>query len=310
MNPSLSEVVAEFATTADRAVVAAGGVDLARQAEIDPTLRSGLVHRVLDSLGLGELDPRADGEAAAAAAELCRVAGRYCLPYPVVAVLVGGKEPVAVPGVGDLRVEHGDLFPVWRLTRLDGTATVAHPRGGPLGSKLGTFVCAMEAGVAADGDGLDSALAITLSSWRILGAAERAVELAVEHIRDRHQFGQPLSKFQAVQFQVADATVAVDGLRELCRWTLWRVLTAPSSRTVDPLALRLHAIDAGRQVLRTSQQLFGASGLCDEYDISMLVRLTQPEMRLPWGAESTAAQLFSAVQKDGFESLFRQGGAR
>jgi hypothetical protein len=308
MNPTLPEGVAEFGATADKAVAAAGGTDLARRAEADPSIRAGAIRRLLDGLGLAELDPRADAGSAAAAAELCRVAGRYALPYPVAGVLLGGDEPVCLGGAGDPRVDHGDLFPRWRLVRIDGPPIRVVPDGSPLGSRLGAFVTPMRTSGQTQVHELDAALALTFASWRILGAAERAVELAVGHIRDRQQFGQALAKFQAVQFQVADAAVAVDGLRELSRWTLWRVLSDPGSRRVDPLALRLHAIDSGRQVLRTCQQLFGASGLCDEYDISMLVRFSQPEMRLPWGAEATAALLFTAVAEDGFESLFRQGG--
>ena len=41
---------------------------------------------------------------------------------------------------------------------------------------------------------------------------------------------------------------------------------------VDALALRVHAIDVARAVLRTCQQLHGAAGVCDEYDISVLTR--------------------------------------
>ena len=57
------------------------------------------------------------------------------------------------------------------------------------------------------------------------------------------------------------------------------------------LALRVHAIDIARAVLRTCQQLHGAAGVCDEYDISVLTRHIQPALRLPFGAERTAAEL-------------------
>lgn len=308
MNPALPTEAVDFAATAERAVAAAGGTDLARRAEADPDRRREEVRPLLDRLGLADLDPRSGEEPALAGAELCRVAGRWALPYPVGAVLVDADQPVAVAGDADLRVDHGDLFPRWRLGLLGGKAVAATPSAARLASKLGPFVTPVSNAGPAELSALDLALTLTFGSWRILGAAERAVELAVDHVRDRHQFGQPLAGFQAVQFQLADAAVAVDGLRELCHWTLWRVLREPSAAVVDPLALRLHAVDSGRAVLRTCQQLFGASGLCDEYDISVLVRHTQPEMRLPWGAERTAELLFAAVEADGFDGLFSHGG--
>lgn len=305
MNPVLPAAAIDFAAAAEKAVAAAGGTDLARRAELDAGVRSGPVARLLDQLGLADLDPAADEESAAAAGEMCRVAGRWALPYPVGPVLAGAGEPVVVEAG---RADHGDLFPRWRLARLGGGGRYGQPAGSRLGSKLGPFVTDLTASGPADVSALQTALALTFSSWRILGATERAVELAVGHVAERQQFGQALARFQAVQFQLADASVAVDGLRELCHWTLWRVISDPASRTVDPLALRLAALDAGRQVLRTCQQLFGAAGLCDEYDISVLVRHTQPDLRLPWGAETTASLLFGAVEADGFEGLFRNGG--
>ena len=66
------------------------------------------------------------------------------------------------------------------------------------------------------------------------------------------------------------------------------------------LALRVHAIDIARAVLRTCQQLHGAAGVCDEYDISVLTRHIQPALRLPFGAERTAAELADAIAADGF----------
>jgi alkylation response protein AidB-like acyl-CoA dehydrogenase len=101
-----------------------------------------------------------------------------------------------------------------------------------------------------------------------------------------------------VQFALADAAVAVAGLRELAHFTLWRTTVA------DALALRVHALDVARAVLRTAQQLHGAAGVCDEYDVSVLTRMVQPALRLPWGAERTAEALAAAIARDGFDGLF------
>ena len=127
----------------------------------------------------------------------------------------------------------------------------------------------------------DVALHLTLTAWQVLGTADRAVELAVEHVNGRIQFGKPISAFQAVQFQLADAAVAVAGLRELAHFTLWRLDAAPDEALADVLALRVHALDVARAVLRACQQLHGAAGVCDEYDISVLARHVQPALRLP-----------------------------
>lgn len=309
MNPALPDLAVEFAASAEKAMVAAGGVELAREAEAEPSRRSEAAG-LLEGLGISDLDPRADLDSAVAAAELCRVSGRHALPYPVVAVLLSDQveRPMALVAGTHCRVDHGDLFPVWRVVSVAGECRAASPAGAPLSSKLGPFVTDL---VPADQTGrvdpLEPSLQLTLTAWRILGAVERSLELAVDHVQGRRQFGQALAQFQAVQFQLADAAVACEGLRELCRYTLWRLFSDQASRPVDPLALRLHAIDVARAVLRTAQQLFGAAGLCDEYDVSILVRHMQPDLRLPFGSEQTASILFDAVSRHGFESLFPHG---
>jgi alkylation response protein AidB-like acyl-CoA dehydrogenase len=110
-----------------------------------------------------------------------------------------------------------------------------------------------------------------------------------------------------VQFQLADCAVAVAGLRELTHFTLWRLGEHPGTARPDVLALRVHSIDVARLVLRTSQQLHGAAGVCDEYDVSVLTRMVQPALRLPWSAERTATALADGIDEQGFEGLFPHG---
>ena len=302
MNPTPPAEALEFGASARKAFDALGGVELARRAEADPSVRAADAWQVLASLGAPDVDPRDDLDTAVAAGELARAAGRVALPYPVVGFLLRRDgRPYAPLPAGRPLIDHGDLFPAWNV---DGGA-IAEPVDSRLGTKLGPFVVPVSpAAGRAGSEPLEHLLHLALTGWLVLGALERSVELAVEHVSGRIQFGKPLATFQAVQFQLADAAVAVDGLRELCRYTLWRVFLAGDSALPDVLALRLHALDCGRSVLRTAQQLFGAAGVCDEYDVSVLVRHTQPALRLPSGAERTAAQLAAAVERSGFTSLF------
>ena len=333
MNPTLPAPAVEFGLAAQKAFLALGALDAARRAELEPGSRSDAA-AALDALGVAEMDPRSDLETAAAAAELCRAAGRVALPYPVVPVLLAERSAGAVPlGLvadragntpgGGPKVDHGDLFPEWELTTMSGPLGRAGPAGPRLATRLGPFVTPMAAPTAPSGNSSGTSagtsagfsgtgaarLHLTLTAWQVLGCVERALELAVEHVTGRVQFGQPLASFQAVQFQLADATVGVDGLRELCGFTLWRLFTDARASLPDALALRLHALDVGRTVLRTCQQLHGAAGLCDEYDISVLCRHVQPALRLPFGVEETVDALARAVSADGFEGLFPHGGA-
>ena len=311
MNPVLPEEAVEFGAAASKAFAAVGGVDAARRAEEEPAFRAADVAAALRALGVDELDPRADADSLAAAATLCEAAGRAALPYPVPSVLLPDADgrPFAVVPAGACRVDHGDLFAEWCVATLHGPAFVATSGSDRLATRLGPFVTDLTAGSDVGGRRAEVLHHLTLTSWQILGTTDRAVELTVEHVNGRIQFGKPISAFQAVQFQLADAAVAVAGLRELASFTLWRLATAPADAMADVLALRLHAIESARAVLRTCQQLHGAAGVCDEYDISVLTRMVQPALRLPFSAERTAEELAAAIQRDGFEGLFPHGGA-
>lgn len=323
MNPALPDEAIEFGAAAARAIADLGGVDAARQAEASPAFRADSVAPVLQSLGVDDLDPLADGDSLAAGAALCEAAGRAALPYPVASVLLRDTTgaPFAVVGSSDrVRVDHGDLFGTWRVATLDGlagTATPHAPGGTRLGSRLGPFVTDLHAPspFSAQFSSNDepkcaeNGIWLALTAMQILGTVDRAVELAVDHVTGRVQFGKPLSAFQAVQFQLADAAVAVAGLRELAHFTLWRVSAAPDQAFTDVLALRVHAIDVARMVLRTTQQLHGAAGVCDEYDISVLARHIQPALRLPCSAERTTEALVGSIEQTGFDGPFSHGGA-
>ena len=310
MNPVLPEEAVQVADAARRAFADLGGVELARHSETDPKQREKIVV-VLSQLGLDALDPRTDPISLAAAAASCAEAGRVALPFPLAASLVrdsDGRPTVAVPN-SQVRVDHADLFPQWRVGTLDGGASfVASGAGQALGTRLGPFVGTLNDLRPADVSFGDILCQQLLVSWTLLGALENAVSLATFHVNSRIQFGKPIATFQAVQFQLADAAVIVAGLHELAGFTLWRFSSVGEGARADVLALRLHALESARAVFRTCQQLHGAAGVCDEYDISILTRMMQPALRLPAGIEQTAELLTDAVTMDGFVGLFPLGG--
>ena len=67
----------------------------------------------------------------------------------------------------------------------------------------------------------DVALGLVLPCWTLLGMLDRAVELTIAHVSLRKQFGQTLSSFQGVQFQLTDAEVERSGLEILAKYALW-----------------------------------------------------------------------------------------
>ena len=149
---------------------------------------------------------------------------------------------------------------------------------------------------------------LVLGAWQVLGGIETAFADVCLHVRQRIQFGRPLTEFQAVRFTVADTQVRVRGLEELAKYTSWRLAgaaTSPAERIADALALRLHAVEAGRAVLRTCHQLYGAVGFCDETDVSVIDRHLQPTLRFPVSPEVLAQRLVPAIGSGDLRGLGR-----
>jgi hypothetical protein len=241
-----------------------------------------------------------------AAAVLCQAAGANALPYPVVEELLaidGARLSLVNPEAP--RIDHGDLPGDWIAADLDGARYRPHP-GLRTNAKLGPFL--VPATLSAPDGSVppnDVNLHLVLGSWRILGALQQSLHIVTEHVRARVQFGQPLADFQAVRFAVADAAVGVRGLHELAKYTICRPESLPAQvHSADALVLRYKAADTARQVLRTSHQLLGALGFCDESDVSVLDRHTQPLIRLPLGAEALALRLIPDVRDGHLETLF------
>ena len=156
----------------------------------------------------------------------------------------------------------------------------------------------------------DGAIAIVLTCWTLLGMLDRAVTLACAHATQRRQFGRPLAELQGVQFMLTEAEVERAGVDELARYALWSIQTAQPGALVDALALRVAAIDAARVVFRVAHQVHGASGFCDDTEISWLSRRSEPLRREPLSGAATLAALTDLVARDGFAGLFSPESAR
>ena len=89
------------------------------------------------------------------------------------------------------------------------------------------FVAELELSAVDDNGAGDVALGLVLPCWTLLGMLDRAMELTTAHVSLRKQFGQPLSSFQGVQFQLTDAEVERSGLEILAKYALWSVAHRP-----------------------------------------------------------------------------------
>lgn len=97
------------------------------------------------------------------------------------------------------------------------------------------------------------------------GACWSALDLAVDHVSSRRQFGQPLGAFQAVQHQLAEAHAWWAALDALCRGAFDDLATAEFVR-IAPAISRL-ATQSCEIVTKATQQVHGAIGFTEEYPL-------------------------------------------
>ena len=81
-----------------------------------------------------------------------------------------------------------------------------------------------------------------------LGASQTCLELALQHTKTRHQFGQPLASHQSIQFKLADMATKLQSARLMVR----SAAAAMDAKLPDFSALcamsKQHATDMGFEV--------------------------------------------------------------
>lgn len=93
-----------------------------------------------------------------------------------------------------------------------------------------------------------------------IGAADRLLEMAVDHARTRSTFGQPLSSRQAVQWMLADSATELALARALAYETLRRIDDGEDPGA-GPSMVKLHCSEMAGRVADRVVQIFGGAGL-------------------------------------------------
>jgi short-chain 2-methylacyl-CoA dehydrogenase len=104
-----------------------------------------------------------------------------------------------------------------------------------------------------------------------VGLAQGAYDLAFAYAQERQQFGRPISKFQAIQFQLADMATEIEAGRQLVYRAAWL------KDQGEPFALaaaqaKLYTGLLSNRAVNAALQIHGGYGFMDEYAISRLYR--------------------------------------
>jgi alkylation response protein AidB-like acyl-CoA dehydrogenase len=127
-----------------------------------------------------------------------------------------------------------------------------------------------EALVGAEGEGFANTLQV-LDAGRIgiaalaVGLAQGAYEAAGAYARDRHQFGQPISYFQAIRWKLADMATRIEAARLLTYRAAWlRDQGADPTGPASSMA-KLYASEIAVRAAEEGVQIHGGYGFVKDY---------------------------------------------
>jgi alkylation response protein AidB-like acyl-CoA dehydrogenase len=137
-----------------------------------------------------------------------------------------------------------------------------------------------KAQVAASGAAATAALALAFDHANAIAAAElagvmdRALEMSVEYLKTRVQFGKPIGSFQALQHRAVDLHIH----REVANAVLEESLAAldhrppAAQRAAAASRVKARCADAALKITRETIQLHGGIGFTDDYDAGLYLK--------------------------------------
>lgn len=111
-----------------------------------------------------------------------------------------------------------------------------------------------------------------LKASEVYGVTTRVMEMTVEYLKTREQFGVPIGAFQALQQKLADAYAQSESLGALCRFAAWSVDHSGAQRKLTARAAITQAVDVGPGCCETAVQCHGGIGFTWEYDLHLFLR--------------------------------------
>jgi butyryl-CoA dehydrogenase len=104
-----------------------------------------------------------------------------------------------------------------------------------------------------------------------VGMAQGAMDLALEHAKQRVQFGKPIGKFQAIQFKLADMRTEIEVGRTMYYKAAW-LRDQGRPHTTEAAITKLYTSEMAKRVIDQAMQIFGGYGFTLEYPISRFFR--------------------------------------
>jgi acyl-CoA dehydrogenase len=104
---------------------------------------------------------------------------------------------------------------------------------------------------------------------RLVGLAEKALELACVRSVTREAFGRPLAKLGGNPERIADARIAIDQARLLVHHAAWKLDTAGSRGSLKEVsAIKVAVPTMAQQVIDMAIQMHGGAGVSEDFPLA------------------------------------------
>jgi alkylation response protein AidB-like acyl-CoA dehydrogenase len=154
-------------------------------------------------------------------------------------------------------------------------------------------------GQALDGDvqaAIDRALVAV--GAELVGVCQRALDMTVEYVKERKQFGVPVGTFQAVHHGAAQMLIDTEGGRSATYYAAWAADAEPERLPMAAAMAKAWTSDAGRSVTGAAIQLHGGIGFTWEADVHWLYKRAQLDSALLGSAGAHRARVAALAGRE------------
>jgi alkylation response protein AidB-like acyl-CoA dehydrogenase len=128
-------------------------------------------------------------------------------------------------------------------------------------------------------------IARTLLAAECVGGTQRCLDMTVEHVKTRIQFGRPIGSFQAVKQKAADMLIQVESARSAATQAASAADEAADDGPLTSAVAKLYCADAFMSVAADTIQLHGGIGFTWEHDAQLYFKRARTSQELLGGPE-------------------------
>jgi len=114
--------------------------------------------------------------------------------------------------------------------------------------------------------------AAVCASAEMLGAARRCLDMSVEYVKVREQFGQPIGSFQAIRHRCAEMLLEAENAHAAVYYAAWALTAGAEDAAVASSICKSYVNEAARRVCGDAIQVHGGIGFTWEYDLHLYMK--------------------------------------